>query len=299
MTLQLEGPPTAQEHDDRALGLAYDTSTFMIRQELINHFEEMAEAATEVVSWAAESANDDEPQANMIIGIDVSGRVPALILHKVLLLAHADGYINTLPSLQFIASGSAPSLEEFAGMTSAELKELTDEKYKKLDDQHGKARDEHKVKASENITSYVRQMIGSTGVKNVLIVDDFVSTGNSMSRIGEALKKAGLKDIHYITVGVEELWLGREGAKGASRRLVGVEDNGTEATTIPYPYATDKEKEEYAKLSDRFMLFLEEYAAQIYRELKENNFASEPTSADDARRVTDHVPKLSKSRPYF
>lgn len=299
--LQLEAPPrTTPEHYESASGRVYDTSAFMITRELVNNFDAFCHAANEAIAWQKQSREttvSSEAPSTMIIGNDVSGRVPALIMYGVLCKAYEDGYITTLPYLHFISSGSAPDIDTFTDRTSAESQDSSTDTQNELYDRYSTAVTEYKKESAENIAKHLARLVGSTSVSNVLIVDEFIATGNCLRRIADGLTRSGVTDIHYLVVGKEELWLGCE-PSAESRRLVGIEEDGTAATAVPYPYTTAAEKEKFATLSDTFMAFLGEYITNIYREIKQSNFISSPPSTDDSCRITQNIPQIRNRKRY-
>jgi hypothetical protein len=178
-----------------APGLALEADPFVlghpeskIVNSLIYYLDEMAEAQKAIVDEHCENPID------VIIGDDVSGRIPTLITHRFLRLAHAAGHIDTVPHTMFMASGNVMQFSDPDGAEQAWRK---------------------------NLTAYAGLILGQIAAKNVKVITDLVVTGDSVDRLKTAFSAQGVEASHRAIL--TGLYL--RGYK-QDRRLVGVKKHG-------------------------------------------------------------------------
>lgn len=168
---------------------------------------------------------------DLIVGDDVSGRIPTLIMHRFLREARASGHLDEVPATVFMASGSTGSIIQ------EEARNLETDWVEKLQDHAGK-------------------VLGRVAAKKVLILTEVVFSGRSIERLKSAFNAHGVYAQPCVTPRIQALYLGR-GSCARDRQLVGVEKHPPQATTRRIPFFDSRES---AKLRH----FLNDYAVAIH-----------------------------------
>jgi len=175
-------------------------------------------------------AHEEQP-IDLIVGDDVSGRVPTLITHSVFRLAKAAGHIDTVPRFSFLAAGYPPI---------------------------GHSPDESLW--DENLRQHVRVLLGKISAENVLIMTDQICWGRSINRIRHAFM-ANSVDPNYIPAQMPTLdELQKLYPKTRDRVVVGVEKSLPKPITHLHPAYN---REEAAALRH----FLHDYSGALYRSI--------------------------------
>lgn len=129
------------------------------------HFREIQEIEPAVVSLVEQLKEKiDNGEYDTLISDDVGGRIPTLILSKIIKEQNPDNKIKTL----FIASGKTYLPDS-----------VDEERYKQLQE-------------------YLKEVTGTT--QKALVVTQFIFTGKTLIRLAGALKEAGVNDFDIATV---------------------------------------------------------------------------------------------------
>lgn len=188
---------------------------------LFGMFKKMKKTASEVLEQHAHEPYD------IMIGDDVSGRAPTLILHHFLRSAALDGRISVLPKTFFIASGTA------LGSSNPEAT---------------------KLQWDQNVSDYIDLTFAGHGLERSLIVTEIVCSGKSIDRIAAPLARVGIKSTVCKT---GTTYLCGSGSSSTARTVVGVEKYP------PAPTATRNMRSSPEKVSE-FRHFLYDYAEALY-----------------------------------
>jgi hypothetical protein len=172
----------------------------------------------------------DEP-AQVIVGDDVSGRVPTLITRRFLELSHADQVFSEMPRTFFMASGTVELFEK------SQTKEGVESIWR------------------DNLTGYAALISARFLVERALIITDLVSTGASIDRLEYAFHKNGISTT--VMTGGESVYLLGTGSVARSRSAVGVEKYCPEPTSHRHP---ESNPEKTRLLRD----FVYKYAGVLY-----------------------------------
>jgi hypothetical protein len=198
-----------------------------------------------------------EDPFDIIVGDDVSGRVPTLIAHRFLRLAQAAGHIDTVPHTLFMASGEVPH-------------------------RIGTGKIEQAWRA--NLTTYAGRILGQIAAKKVLILTESSVTGNSLDRIKEAFAAHGVEaSDHTITTG---LYLWGYKHRGQDRKLVGVEKR------VPDPVTQRRRRAPSGEAAD-LRHFLNDYTDVLYQRVFGQPPAPNTVPKYRAARVLQPRPKVS------
>lgn len=221
---------------------------------------------------------------DLVIGDDVSGRVPTLIVHKVMRLAHDAGLVTSSPPTRFITSGSVP-IDRIFNQVFVDGSDYNDPELKK---KYANNLSKFKSEWSENIRKHAEILMGRIAVKKALIVTEFVSSGRSIERIaipflkkGVAVRCAQIAPLLY-TADYE-----REDDEGENeeRLIVGVEKNGTSAVSKRYPYISKEQKQKYVTMSRDFRQFLDAYSVAIFDIIRSNSVEGDSDIWDLTQRL--------------
>lgn len=108
----------------------------------------------------------------LLVGDDVSGRIPTLVARKLLQQSHAAGLTEEAPPTVFMASGKFPDIAYISG----------DERYKR------------ESAWQESLNDKARAIYANSKASNALIITESTDTGRSINRITTALNSAGIID---------------------------------------------------------------------------------------------------------
>lgn len=168
-----------------------DNPDLQLPNSLVDGFSDLARFEMSIVSY-----HNSRP-IDLIIGDDVSGRVPTLITHRFLRLAKAGGHVNYMPQVAFMTSGH--SRHEVNGPWQRKL------------------------------TQHAGYLAGKTTIDRALIITECVATGASVGRIKNALTAHGV-EVDYRTAHTPYLF-----SKDLDRAAVGVEKFPPEPTSRRHP----------------------------------------------------------------
>ena len=174
----------------------------------------------------------EQRPVDVIVGDDVSGRVPTLVTHYLLREAADKGKIAERPQTWFMTSGLMRS-------TYGDDCETINEDW-----QH-------------NLTGHAARLLEGTNVKNALVITEIVGTGRSVKRLKTAFTDNGIHAEH-VASGTE--YLGGHGNDTADRAGVGVEKFPPEPVSRRHVGFSGRESAE-------FRGFLKDYSSAIYNEI--------------------------------
>ena len=139
---------------------------------------------------------------DLLIGDDVSGRVPTLLAHEFLRLAEAGGHIDRAPDTFFMTSGHLPEVSSL-------------QKLEKL-----------RAGWSQNLQDRAAKIVGAVGTaQRAVIVTEVMATGRSVRRIQEAFRPYGITAIPVVS---GTSYLNGHGSQCPDRPVVGVEKHAPE-----------------------------------------------------------------------
>lgn len=167
---------------------------------------------------------------DVIVGDDISGRIPTLITHRFLRLAEAAGHIETVPRTIFLASGS------LRGVSNTE---------------------ETNAQWSANLNEYTKRLVGSLPVRNALIITEVISSGKAVGRLEDALLHSGVESVASLSVGTNGMYLHGTYSEDGGRPIVGVEKYAPEPVSRIHPKFNGSE---VAKLRH----FVRDYTDAVY-----------------------------------
>ncbi len=177
----------------------------------------------------------------LMVGDDVSGRVPALLTYYSLLMAKERGMVGSVPATHFMTSGHIG--------------------------------DENRTREKEwrkNLTQHAGQLVGEIGVRQVLIVTEIKSSGKSLRRLKQAFEVYGI-EANYIIFGTGHL--NGQGSRTPDRQAVGVEKYPPQAVSRRHP-------EFQAPVTSDLRQYLKEFAATaiefLYPAAEDTTFAQTP-----------------------
>lgn len=186
---------------------------------------------------------------DLLVGEDVSGRVPTLIAHRLFRLAAAGGHVESVPETVFMASG--------------QLDNYIPEK--------GKKRDKIETEWTRNLSAYAQRLVGTVPVNRVAIVTEIIGSGASVARLRKAFSDQRA-EVVVFNADLWNLYLGHSRGCLTSRNAVGVEKNPPKATSHRRP---DFNGSESAKLR----LFLDDYSKALYARLFESDPVVQPENS--------------------
>lgn len=173
-----------------------------------------------------------ESPIDVIVGEDVSGRVPTLITHRFLRLAAAAGEIETVPQTYFMASGI----------------NNTDDPVR---------RREVEQRWRKNLTEQAGNIIGTQSVESVVIITDTVDRGTSIDRIESAFRNVGVMTTRKV---LGTGWLRGDYSVNPSRTAVGVVKFPGGATSHRRSRSMGFDGEKVGALRH----FIDDYAGALY-----------------------------------
>lgn len=176
--------------------------SMQITEELITKFSPLAELNKEVVALHRQN------RFGLLVGDDVSARVPALVTHQFLRLAQADNRIDSVPETHFMTSGSLPNDQEDHSALEATWQ--------------------------ENLAEHAGMLLGRVASQDVLIITeiDDMEGSTSLSRLKGAFIAHGARVTYKAT---NTLYLGDQGVLPEERGYVGLTKQRGEATSQPLP----------------------------------------------------------------
>jgi hypothetical protein len=139
----------------------------------------------------------DEP-FDIMVGDDVSGRVPTLITHYFLKMAAASGYCETPPSTYFMASGQETGLSK-----------------------------DFRDRWAYGLAAKAKDIVEATGARRVALVTEYTATGRAMDKLQDGFQiLPGVSTCRY-TLNSLDVYLGGPQSHPSSKRdqraIVGVE----------------------------------------------------------------------------
>jgi|GEM_PF-3354991 len=167
---------------------------------------------------------------DILVGDDVSARVPARLTHNFLRLAQTGGQIATAPGMYFLASGIAVGKDNRRAPASL----------------HEQWR--------ENLRQQAACIMGGASVANVLVITEIVASGGSVRRLKDAFTANGAQASH---IAMNTPYLRGHGSSSKDRQVVGVEKWPPAALSRRHQYHSGREAE-------RLRLFLDDYATALY-----------------------------------
>jgi len=170
----------------------------------------------------------------IIVGDDISGRVPTLITKRFLQLAQAGGHTETVPKTFFLASGIIRGLD-------VEARERQNEIW------------------TNNLCEQAARMFGSLAISRALIITELIGTGDSMERLTVALKSAGIEDVLGVT-SLSGLHINSAPAANRDRIAVGLEKSANQPLSHRHPRFEGRKSAELRH-------FLFHYARIIYTQV--------------------------------
>ncbi|MBP6042245.1 hypothetical protein KA529_04465 [Candidatus Saccharibacteria bacterium] len=177
---------------------------------------------------------------DVIIGDDVSGRIPTLIVDRFLKLAQAGGHVDTIPRTFFMASGhhvSSPGTFD-NGLSWEENRQIAEDLW------------------SGNLTEHATKIAGEFAVSRAMLITEIVSSGISIERLESAFANNDIETLRKV-VGGEAIYLKGHGSETAGRKAVGVEKYSPEAISRRAP---EFESEKVRLLRS----FISEYTKALY-----------------------------------
>ena len=204
-----------------------ETSGSAVARELV------AEGAfASMVQWQQDIFEEHlQMPVDMLVGDDVSGRVPTLITHRFLQLALLRGRVDRAPSTVFVASGMVNN-----GLTNA---------------------DKTKELWRANTQGRAAEIFGRVSASRVMVVTELSVSGESLGRIKEAFSASGVKVSSTMPSEGHLLHLRDMKSERDSRLAIGVEKSPPEATSRRIS-KFDGQK------SARLRRFLDDYAIALY-----------------------------------
>jgi hypothetical protein len=181
------------------------------------------------------NSHADKP-IDVIVGDDVSGRIPALISRRLFTLAHTDDRVETIPKTYFMASGNIRT--------------------------HGSDRMLDKIDKSwrTNLRDHAEKIIGETAAKKVVVLTELISSGVSVQRLEDAFSQNGVEDVSHIMGG--GAYLHGINSDNKDRRVVGVEKHPPAPTTRRHSWFNGSD-------SAQLRYFLDDYTSAIYQSIKD------------------------------
>lgn len=171
---------------------------------------------------------------DLLVGDDVSGRIPALVARRLLRHAHDDGLVDTLPKTAFMASGKKPETR------NPYLRWKTEKTWQR------------------NLHDHAKQLVATHATNRVVIVTENVVGGKSVERLEDAFESSGVTEISRLNFTLPQLYLNGTGSENKDRKAVGVEKYPPEATSRRHP-------EFDASESAELRYFLDDYSETIYQ----------------------------------
>jgi hypothetical protein len=171
---------------------------------------------------------------DLLVGDDVSGRIPTLIAHRLLRYAREDGLVDTPPRTVFMASGNKPKTRNLYSRWSTERT------------------------WQKNLHDHAKQLVATHATNRVVIITENVSKGKSIRRLEDAFEVSGVKDVSRLNFISKELYLNGTEVVSDDRKAVGVEKYPPEATSRRHP-------EFDGAKSAGLRHFLDDYSEAIYQ----------------------------------
>ncbi|HVW23198.1 MAG TPA: hypothetical protein VHB51_01805 [Candidatus Saccharimonadales bacterium] len=167
---------------------------------------------------------------DVLVGDDVSGRLPTLITHHFLRLAQAGGHTETMPHTYFLTSGMTRDYS-----------------------------DEQVALWKHNLGMAARAIVAANHASRIAIMTETVSSGRSMARLVESFDSQRGVTAHAYNM-QSATYLGGPGDDNRTRVALGVEKY------IPEPFSRRHPSFSGEKAS-RLRHFLADYAAVIYQDI--------------------------------
>lgn len=174
---------------------------------------------------------------DLLVGDDVSGRIPALITYHVMRQAHSSERAAPAPSLVFMPSG------HIGGQTWV----------------HEWVRERRWRK---QLSDRAAQILGTLSTQHVGVITDIVTTGKSLDRIEAAFSGHGADVESFVLQQKLAAWfyLRRGAGYIDERQFTGVEKTGLAACTVRHP-------EFDARQVGGMRRFIADYAVTVYNAL--------------------------------
>ncbi|HVW23199.1 MAG TPA: hypothetical protein VHB51_01810 [Candidatus Saccharimonadales bacterium] len=180
------------------------------------------------------AAHNTEP-FDVIVGDDVSGRIPTLLTHYVLKMAAAAGYCDTVPPVYFMASGQQRAVGKFT-------REIW----------------------QENLDKAAKKIIIASNAKIVALITEYIATEETIKNLKDTFEKIPGVYTHKYVLNEPYIYLGgppsEPAHKQAARAVVGVE----KIRPMPFSY---RHPDFNGRHTAEFRNFLGDVAATVFENM--------------------------------